>query len=406
MNSSSLLQKISKKMTNIRRLTLYLLFCITLSFITFFLFPRNFFNPISNHNVLYLEPQLNLKDCDLSQGHWIPDERGSLYTNSTCTTIPDSKNCFKHGRQNTDFIFWRWKPKGCDLPRFNPKAFLNLVRGKKMNFIGDSVARNHMESLLCLLSMEETPKDIYKDGEDRNRIWYFPDHDFTLSTSWSKFLVAGFERTHANKTGTGVYDIDINKIDDQWAKDLPNTDIAIVSAGHWLFRPIYIHRGNETLGCIFCYLPNTTQISLKEGFKLVFSAAFRHINACHSCKSNLVTVLRTLSPSHFENGTWNTGGACGRTIPFSVNEINPQNRGLEIKTSQIEELEEIKRDSLKKKFAVLDVTRTMLMRPDGHPNSYWGNKWMKGFNNCTHWCLPGPIDTWSEFLMVLLKQLM
>ncbi|CAD5333543.1 unnamed protein product [Arabidopsis thaliana] len=47
-----------------------------------------------------------------------------------------------------------------------------------------------MESLLCLLSMEETPKDIYL---------------------MAKFLVAGLERTHAKKTGTGIYDLDIDK---------------------------------------------------------------------------------------------------------------------------------------------------------------------------------------------------
>ncbi|KAL9812620.1 putative PC-Esterase [Arabidopsis thaliana] len=132
-----------------------------------------------------------------------------------------------------------------------------------MNFIGDSVARNHMESLLCLLlmvrfflekilwhnslslclkksrffalvSQEETPKDIYL---------------------MAKFLGAGLERTHANQTGTGIYYLDIDKIDEQWANDLPNTDIAIVSACHWLFRPIYIHRGDEEIGCIFCNLP-------------------------------------------------------------------------------------------------------------------------------------------------------
>ncbi|VVB09346.1 unnamed protein product [Arabis nemorensis] len=404
--SSSIFRENFKKMTTIRRLALYPLFCVTILSTTLLFFPRNPYNPINDHNVPYVEPQIDFKDCDLSKGHWVPDPQGSLYTNSTCLTIPHSKNCLNNGRPNSDFLLWRWKPENCDLPRFNPKSFLDLVRGKKMNFVGDSLARNHMESLLCLLSMEETPKDIYKDAEDRNRIWYFPEHDFTLSTSWTKFLVAGSERTYANKTGTGIFYLDIDKIDEQWAKDLPNTDIAVVSAGHWLFRPIYINRGDETLGCIFCYLRNTTQISLKEGLKLVFSAAFKHINACRNCKDNLVTVLRTFSPSHFENGTWNTGGACGREHPFRVNEINLHSNDMEIRTSQIQELEEIKRDSLnKKKFAVLDVTKVMLMRPDGHPNSDWGNKWMSGFNDCTHWCLPGPIDTWSEFLMVLLKQL-
>ncbi|XP_024014383.1 protein ALTERED XYLOGLUCAN 4-like [Eutrema salsugineum] len=407
MSSWSIFRENFKKVITVKRLTPYFLFCITLFFITHFFFPRNPYNPIKDQNVVHVvEPQIDLKDCDLSKGEWVPDQRGSLYTNSSCLTIPDSKNCLKHGRPNIDFLFWRWRPESCDLPRFNPKAFLDLVRGKKMNFIGDSVARNHMESLLCLLSMEETPKDIYKDAEDRNRIWYFPGHDFTLSTSWTKFLVAGYERTYANKTGTGIYDLDIDKIDEKWARDLPNTDIAIVSAGHWLFRPIYIHKGDETIGCIYCNLPNMTQIHMKEAFKLIFSAAFKHINACHHCKESLVTVLRTFSASQFENGTWNTGGSCARMNPFRLDEIDLKSSVMEFRTSQMEQLEEIKRGSSKKKFAALDVTKVMLMRPDGHPNSYWGNPWMKGFNDCTHWCLPGPIDTWSEFLMELLRQLM
>ncbi|KAF3439133.1 hypothetical protein FNV43_RR17408 [Rhamnella rubrinervis] len=78
--------------------------------------------------------------------------RRSLYTNSSCAMIPDSKNCFKNGREDNEFLNWRWKPNECELPRFDPKAFLEMVRGKKMAFIGDSVSRNHMESLFCLLS--------------------------------------------------------------------------------------------------------------------------------------------------------------------------------------------------------------------------------------------------------------
>jgi len=49
-------------------------------------------------------------------------------------------------------VSWKWAPDQCDLPRFDPGIFLETVRGKKMAFIGDSLARNHMESLLCLLS--------------------------------------------------------------------------------------------------------------------------------------------------------------------------------------------------------------------------------------------------------------
>lgn len=92
------------------------------------------------------------KKCDLFKGRWIPDLNGSLYTNWTCSMLPDSKNCGKYGRRDVDYMNWRWKPDECELPRFNPKIFLSIVRGKKLAFIGDSVARNQMESLLCLLS--------------------------------------------------------------------------------------------------------------------------------------------------------------------------------------------------------------------------------------------------------------
>ncbi|KAE8661296.1 hypothetical protein F3Y22_tig00113726pilonHSYRG00079 [Hibiscus syriacus] len=77
------------------------------------------------------------------------DLHGSRYTNSSCTSIPNSKNCFRHGRSDRYFLNWRWKPDKCVLPRFDPKTFLEFVKGKKLGFIGDSVARNHVESLLC-----------------------------------------------------------------------------------------------------------------------------------------------------------------------------------------------------------------------------------------------------------------
>lgn len=93
-----------------------------------------------------------LMKCDLFSGKWIPDEKGSRYTNTSCLTIPDAKNCFKHGRTDEDFLKWRWKPESCDLPRFDSKVFLEMFRGSKMAFVGDSVAKNQMDSLLCLLS--------------------------------------------------------------------------------------------------------------------------------------------------------------------------------------------------------------------------------------------------------------
>ncbi|RVX06459.1 Protein trichome birefringence-like 19 [Vitis vinifera] len=47
----------------------------------------------------------------------------------------------------------------------------------------------------------------------------------------------------------------------------------------------------------------------------------------------------------------------------------------------------------------------MWLRPDGHPSRYghWPNANVTLYNDCVHWCLPGPIDTWSDFLLEMLK---
>ncbi|XP_058192868.1 uncharacterized protein LOC131310082 [Rhododendron vialii] len=60
-------------------------------------------------------------------------------------------NCQGNGRPDREYENWRWKPSKCDLPRFDGKKFQELMRGKTIAFIGDSVAQNQMESLLCIL---------------------------------------------------------------------------------------------------------------------------------------------------------------------------------------------------------------------------------------------------------------
>jgi hypothetical protein len=91
--------------------------------------------------------------CDLTRGEWVPDDaQAPYYTNLTCPFIDDHQNCMKFGKPSLEFMRWRWRPDGCDLPRFDAARFLEAMRGKSMAFVGDSLARNHFKSLLCLLS--------------------------------------------------------------------------------------------------------------------------------------------------------------------------------------------------------------------------------------------------------------
>lgn len=339
------------------------------------------------------------KSCDLFKGRWVAAPRGSYYTSSSCRTIPDTKNCLKQGRKDSDFLNWKWKPEECELPRFDPKTFLDMVRGKKMAFIGDSVSRNHMESLLCLLSQEEIPKDIYKDPEDRFRKWYFAEHNFTLMSLWSRFLIVGEERI-TNGTGSSIFDMQLDKVDDDWAREFSDLDYAIISDGHWFFRVLYLHEANKLKGCVYCHEPNITHYDIDFPIRMAFRSAFRYMS---NSKRRVTLLVRTFAPSHFENGTWNTGGYCNRTSPMSEEEADLGSVEWKVRNVQIEEVERARKEE-GHRIGVVDVTRAMLMRADGHPGDYWGNKWMKGYSDCTHWCMPGPIDAWNEFVLALLTR--
>lgn len=86
-----------------------------------------------------------------------------------------------------------------------------------------------------------------------------------------------------------------------------------------------------------------------------------------------------------------------------------EDSNLEFYKLQLQEFEIAQTEGRKKglKFRLLDVTRSMLLRPDDHPSKY--NHFPKPKivmpTDCLHWCLPGPIDVWNDFLLQLLKTL-
>jgi xyloglucan O-acetyltransferase len=69
-------------------------------------------------------------------------------------------------------------------------------------------------------------------------------------------------------------------------------------------------------------------------------------------------------------------------------------------------------DEIKERLRIdaLDVTKLALMRPDGHPGPYMNpDPFTDGYkekvqNDCVHWCLPGPIDSWNEIFLEIVKR--
>ncbi|OVA11283.1 PMR5 N-terminal domain [Macleaya cordata] len=352
-------------------------------------------------------------DCDYSNGKWVPDKLGPLYNGSTCGTIKEGQNCMSHGRPDLGYLYWRWKPKQCKLPRFQPTTFLRLLQNKHLAFVGDSMARNQLESLLCLLSTASTPDLVYKNGDDNKfRRWHFPSHNINVSIYWSPFLVKGIEKS-AN-TGFNFNKLYLDSVDDRWALDMHRFDMIILSVGHWFLHPAVFYEKDLVIGCHYCEGLNHTEIGFYDVLRKALKTSLKAIvdKSSGAYGNGIDVIVTTFSPSHFE-GDWDKAGACPRKKPFQKGEIVVEGMNADMRKIEVVEVEEAKEkvtqlDNLR--IEALDVTKLSLMRPDGHPGPYmYPFPFANGVkdrvqNDCVHWCLPGPIDTWNEILLQVMKR--
>ncbi|KAI6686529.1 hypothetical protein NL676_032442 [Syzygium grande] len=349
--------------------------------------------------------------CDYTNGEWVHDKSGPLYNGTTCGTIKDGQNCIAHGRPDVEYLYWRWKPHQCYLPRFEPTKFLQLLRNKNVAFVGDSMARNQLESLLCMLSSVSDPTLVFRDGEDNKfRKWNFAGHNVTISVYWSPFLVKGVEKSSSGPDHNELY---LDSVDERWAGDLGSLDVVVLSVGHWFLHPAVYYEGGSALGCHYCPGLNHTEIGfydvLRKALRTTLKALIARTRASGRATDVLVT---TFSPSHFE-GDWDKFGACPKMKPYQEGEKRLEGMDAEMRKIEVEEVEAAKadaRDFSGFRFDALDITKLSLMRPDGHPGPYmYPFPFADGVkdrvqNDCVHWCLPGPIDTWNEILLEVIKR--
>ncbi|KGN57735.1 protein trichome birefringence-like 19 [Cucumis sativus] len=346
---------------------------------------------------------LSALPCDLAIGDWIPNSNPKAplpYTNDSCWAIHDHLNCLKYGRPDGGFLRWRWRPDGCELPSFNPAQFLELMRHKAFAFVGDNIARNHVQSLICLLSKLEYPIDVSPSRGEHFKKWKYMNYNFTVAFLWTTHLVKSKELT----TG-GVFNLYLDEYDEAWTSHIAGFDYLMISSGQWFLHPMFYYENGQVTGCHDCFLNNVTELGIYHGYRKAFRTAFKAILNSENYKG--ITYMRTFSPSHFENGLWNQGGNCLRTEPFKSKNTALEGMNLELYMTQMEEFRRAEREGRKKgfKLRLLDTTQAMWLRPDGHPSKY--SHWPQGNenlnNDCIHWCLPGPIDIWSDFLLHMLK---
>lgn len=99
-------------------------------------------------------------------------------------------------------------------------------------------------------------------------------------------------------------------------------------------------------------------------------------------------TCRSLSPMHFENGDWNTGGTCD-TIRFDLGKQGSGARGDPTAESAVAGT----------RVRLLNITALSMLRGEAHVSKYGPYPKLKGVQDCLHWCLPGVPDTWNEIFL-------
>lgn len=260
-----------------------------------------------------------------------------------------------------------------------------------------------------LLYQVEYPADVSYTTGSKFKRWLYTNYNFTLAAFWSPYLVKATDTKPKNwptkSNNTRLTNLYLNEADSNWTSQIGAFDYVIISAGRWFFGPKMYYENGHVVGCHFCKRNDTKELTMFYGYKRAFKSAFEALLRLESFKG--VVILRTLSPAHFENGEWNEGGECKRTEPVSRSEMKMNWGDLELYLSQIEVMRAVEREGKTRgvKFRLLDITKAMEVRPDGHPNHFghWPQENVT-IADCVHWCLPGPIDSWNELLLHMLKQ--
>ncbi|XP_033137634.1 protein trichome birefringence isoform X2 [Brassica rapa] len=351
----------------------------------------------------------SLKNCEFFDGEWIRDETYPLYKPGSCKLIDEQFNCISNGRPDKDFQKLKWKPKKCSLPRLSGGILLEMLRGRRLVFVGDSLNRNMWESLVCIL--KGSVKDESKVYEARGRHHFrgeaeysfvFQDYNCTVEFFVSPFLVQETEIVDKKGTKKETLRLDlVGKSSEQYK----GADIIVFNTGHWWTHEKtskgedYYQEGSNVYH----------ELAVLEAFRKALTTWGRWVEKNVNPNKSLV-FFRGYSASHFSGGQWNSGGACDSETEPIKNEtyLTPY-------PSKMKVLERVLR-GMRTPVTYLNITRLTDYRKDGHPSVYRKHslsdrekKTPLLYQDCSHWCLPGVPDSWNEILyaelLVKLNQL-
>ncbi|CAA0839432.1 Protein trichome berefringence-like 7 [Striga hermonthica] len=324
--------------------------------------------------------------CDVFDGHWVLDDSYPLYNASECPFVEQGFNCLMNGREDEDYLKWRWKPKNCEIPRVNVRHVLEALRNKRVVFVGDSMSRTQWESLICLLiTGVENKRSVYEVNGNRitKQIRFlgvrFSTFNFTIEFYRSVFLVQ-HNWAPKNVPRRVRSTLKLDKLDDI-SKEWIDSDILIFNSGQW-----WVPGKLFGTGCYF---------QVGESLKLGMPIAKAYRTALQTWASWVDRMInpdkthiffRTFEPSHWRNLTL---GEC-EVSQLPLSEVE----GKDYSPFSDTVFEVV--NTMIVPVTVVHVTPMSAFRSDAHVGT-WSDR--PSLSDCSHWCLPGLPDVWNEIVL-------